>query len=375
MYSINRLFFLSLGSVCFLIVPFFWLALAFDFSALENFVIALSATEFVGYPIPELLGSGKEDAVVDKVSRIEIFFTLIVVVYSLLFVALSFLECSRKRISYCARGVAIPLLILIFVFWLKFIEDDHIISKEEKTQLFLYTTSCLVISVVLITYSFRSKKRVKKKKTEPTKTEPTDTTPVVAESNKTVSEDSPSGESALPPPDMDAEGAGEAEGALDPVPAESSADGSDESALLPPDVDAESAGEPADAPDPAPAENTDEGSGDSALPPPVENADETGEAVDAPAPLPASQENEEEVPEDSLFEIESSENLGLDQPPPLPPTSNDPQETTPVAPDTESVAASYQFPSETESPSDETQEETPPQVVDEDADDPKPPPL
>ena len=174
MHSINRLFFLSLGSVCFLIIPFFWLALALDFSALENFVIALSHAEFVGYPIPELLGSAKGDTVVDKVSRIEIFFTIIAIVYSLFFVALSYMEGTRKRVNYCARGVAIPLFLLILGFWFKFIGDDHIISKEEKTELFQYTIGCLVLSVMMFTYSFRSEKKAKPEKDEADEKKDTD---------------------------------------------------------------------------------------------------------------------------------------------------------------------------------------------------------
>ena len=161
MYSINRLFFFSLGSVCFLLVPFFWLALAFDFSALENFVVKLSTAEFVGYPIPELLGAAKGETVVDQVLRIKIFFTVLVVVYSLLCVGLSYLEGARRRIRFCARGISIPMFLLILGFWLKFINDDHIISKAEKGELFKYTIVCLVVSVLFFAYSFHSKKKVK----------------------------------------------------------------------------------------------------------------------------------------------------------------------------------------------------------------------
>ena len=162
MYSINRLFFFSLGSVCFLLVPIFWLSLLFDFGALENFVVKLSTAEFVGYPIPELLGSPKEETVVDQVLRIKIFLTVLVVTYSLLFIGLSFLEGGGRRIRFCARGIAIPLFLLTLVFWIKFITDDHIISKIEKSELFEYTIVCLAVSVLLFVYSFHSRKKVKR---------------------------------------------------------------------------------------------------------------------------------------------------------------------------------------------------------------------
>jgi len=160
-YSINRLFFFSLGSVCFLLVPVFWLSLALNFSALENFVVKLSTTEFVGYPIPELLGAEKGETVVGQVMLIKIFFSVFVVAYSFLFIGLSYIEGASRRIRFCARGIAVPLFLFLLAFWLKFISDDHIISKIEKSELFYYTIVCLVVSVLLFAYSFHSRKKVK----------------------------------------------------------------------------------------------------------------------------------------------------------------------------------------------------------------------
>ena len=212
MHSINRLFFLSLGSVCFLIVPFFWLALAFDFSALENFVIALSHAEFVGYPIPELLGSAKGDTVVDKVLRIEIFFTIIAIAYSLFFVGLSYLESARGRVNYCARGVAIPLFLFILGFWLKFIGDDHIISADEKTELFQYTSGGFIISVLMFSYSFRSEKKVRAKKEIADEKNDDDSIkkPVAGQSEASPPPESPDA-GVLPPPGDDSASASSVE--------------------------------------------------------------------------------------------------------------------------------------------------------------------
>ena len=162
MYSINRLFFFSLGSVCFLLVPFFWLSLLFDFGALENFVVKLSGAELVGYPIPELLGAQKGESIIDQVFRIKIALTVLILAYSLLFIGLSFMEGMGRRIRFCARGVAIPLFLLTLGFWINFITDDHIISKSEKRELFEYTIVCLVVSVLLWVYSFHSRKKGKR---------------------------------------------------------------------------------------------------------------------------------------------------------------------------------------------------------------------
>ena len=87
---------------------------------------------------------------------------MLVVAYSLLFIGLSFLESGGRRIRFCARGIAIPLFLLTLVFWIKFITDDHIISKIEKSELFEYTIACLAVSVLLFVYSFHSRKKVKR---------------------------------------------------------------------------------------------------------------------------------------------------------------------------------------------------------------------
>ena len=330
MHSINRLFFLSLGSVCFLIVPFFWLALAFDFSALENFVITLSHTKLVGYPIPELLGSAKGDPVVDKVSRIEYFFTIIAIAYSLFFVGLSYLEETRKRVNYCARGVAIPLFLLILGFWLNFIGDDHIISKEEKTELFQYTTTCFIISALLFTYSFRSEKKEKPEKivTNTENDADDDKEPMSKDSDASTT----SGNKVLPPPDgVTADASPAAPATVESEP------------LAPPD--------------------------DEVLPPPDGVTADANPAASLPVeseplPPPESNENEGEVPGDSSSENEFLENLGLDKTQSSPPAAD-------------SGAASYQFPPEADDSPDENQVETdaPPKIVEEEDADPKPPPL
>ena len=159
MLSINRFFFLSLGSVCFLIIPFFWVALVFDYRALENVMIQLSGSYFVGYPIPELLGAAKIDSTTSQVFRIKIFCSLFLLSYSLFFIGLYSVEENFRRVKLLFRGVSVPLFFLVAGFWIKFVNDDHIIMHHEKAELFYATCICLVVSIFLFAYSLRSKKR------------------------------------------------------------------------------------------------------------------------------------------------------------------------------------------------------------------------
>lgn len=165
MLSINRVFFLSLGSVCFLLIPFFWLALVFDYKSLENFMFTLSQSYFVGYPVPELFGASNVDSPVSQVFRLKIFLSLALLAYALFFISLYSVEENTKRIKFLFRGIAIPLFTVVILFWLKFLGEDHIIIKTEKTELFLATTISLVLSIFLFSYSLRSKRKVISKRT------------------------------------------------------------------------------------------------------------------------------------------------------------------------------------------------------------------
>jgi hypothetical protein len=158
-FSINRFFFLSLGSVCFLIIPFFWVALVFDYRALENVMIQLSGSYFVGYPIPELLGASSIDSTISQVFRIKIFCSLFLLSYSLFFIGLYSVEENYRRVKLLFRGVSVPLFFVVAGFWIKFVNDDHIIMHHEKAELFYATCICLVVSIFLFAYSLRSKKR------------------------------------------------------------------------------------------------------------------------------------------------------------------------------------------------------------------------
>lgn len=160
MFSINRVFFLSLGSVCFLIIPFFWLALVFDYKSLENFMFTLSQSYFVGYPVPELFGASNVDSPVSQVFRLKIFLSLALLAYAIFFISLYSVEENTKRVKFLFRGIAVPLFTVVILFWLKFLDEDHIIVMTEKKELFLATTISLVLSIFLFSYSLRSRKKV-----------------------------------------------------------------------------------------------------------------------------------------------------------------------------------------------------------------------
>ena len=155
--SFSRVLFLTIGSVCLLIVPLFWVSLALDYKALENILIVLSTTKFVGYPIPELFGASMSDSVVSQVFRMKVFISLFFLVYSLFLIGLSSFSGKKKRMKFLFGGISIPLFLLIVGFWIKFVNEDHIINHNEKQELFLATSVGLIISILLFAYSLLSR--------------------------------------------------------------------------------------------------------------------------------------------------------------------------------------------------------------------------
>lgn len=153
MYGVNRLVYLYLGSIGLLFLVFIWVAFALNFTGLDNIFVKLSNTTFAGYYIPELLGSNKNDSVGDMVLCLKISFSLVLVGYSLYFLALFSIDEDSKRIGLLFLGFSIPLLILVLFFWNKFIKDNHIVDAVEKRELFIATASCIIISVICYAFS------------------------------------------------------------------------------------------------------------------------------------------------------------------------------------------------------------------------------
>lgn len=123
-------------------------------------MVSLTEAKFVGYAVPELFGSSNLDSVVSQVFRLKIFVSLVLLFYSLFFIFLYSIEENYRRFKLLFRGISIPVFLSLVVFWQKFVNDDHIVTKHEKTELFTVTIFSLMISILLFAYSFRSPKRV-----------------------------------------------------------------------------------------------------------------------------------------------------------------------------------------------------------------------
>ena len=158
MNSISRAFFFSLGTVMFLVLALFWVGLAFDFSALENFLVNLCYSHFVGFTIPQLLGSGSVDSIVEQVFRLKIICTVCVVLYGIFLFYVGTLKSKKLKLEFLYFSVIVPVTFFLSYLWLKLIREDHILSKVEKVELSQFTIFSLITTVVLVLLNLRKEK-------------------------------------------------------------------------------------------------------------------------------------------------------------------------------------------------------------------------
>ena len=139
----------------FLVLGLFWLGLAFDFSALENFLVNLCYSYFVGFTIPQLLGSASGDAIVEQVFRLKMICTVLIVLYGGFLFYIGTLKTKKLKLQCLYFSLVIPLTSFLSYLWLKVIYEDHIISRVEKIELTQFTIFSAVAVVLLLLLSFK----------------------------------------------------------------------------------------------------------------------------------------------------------------------------------------------------------------------------
>lgn len=164
MHSLNRLIYLYFGSISVLFLILIWIAFAFEFTGLDNALIKLSESKFVGYNIPELLGADKGDVLGEQVLRLKLFFSILIFSYSIFSLWLFSIDEGIIRIRLLFVGISIPVLGAVVLFWLKFINENHIVDSIEKRELFLGTVVPLLFSIFLLFLSKRPSKRISNEK-------------------------------------------------------------------------------------------------------------------------------------------------------------------------------------------------------------------
>lgn len=147
----------------FLVLGIFWVGLALDFSALENFLVNLCYSYFIGFTIPQLLGSSSGDSIVEQVFRLKVICTVCVVLYGCFLFYVGTLKSKRLKLQCLYLSLVIPLVTFLSYLWLKVIYEDHILSRAQKIELSQFTIFSLVTVVLLLLLSFKKEKTLASK--------------------------------------------------------------------------------------------------------------------------------------------------------------------------------------------------------------------
>jgi len=142
----------------FLVLGLFWVGLAFDFSALENFLVNLCYSYFIGFTIPQLLGSASGDSIVEQVFQLKMICTVCVVLYGGFLFYVGTLKTKKLKLQCLYLSLVIPLTSFLSYLWLKVIYEDHIISRAEKIELSQFTIFSIVTVVLLLLLSLKKEK-------------------------------------------------------------------------------------------------------------------------------------------------------------------------------------------------------------------------
>ena len=158
MISISRAFFFSLGTVMFLVLGLFWIGLALDFSALENFLVQLCYSHLIGFTIPQILGSQSTDSIVQQVFLLKIICTIVVILYGAFFFFVGTIKAKRLKLQSLYCSIIAPVTLFLFYVWYKLISEDHILLQKDKIELSQFTIISFATVVVLIVLSLKKER-------------------------------------------------------------------------------------------------------------------------------------------------------------------------------------------------------------------------
>ena len=160
MHALSKALFFSTGAVGLLTLVFFGAVIEFNALSLKHFTQALIEFKFLDYSLPEILWLGKADSIADHLLKLKVGLGLIIGFGSLILMIISFLPNLRVQFKFLSFAISLPLLTLLFSFWIKFIHDDRTVSREEKMNLFSITLFSYPSAVFILWYGLHIKRRL-----------------------------------------------------------------------------------------------------------------------------------------------------------------------------------------------------------------------
>ena len=159
MYALSKAIFFSTGAVGLLVLFLLGSILEFHAFSLEHFTESLVNFRFMDYTLAEMLGLGKPESLVDHLTKLKYGLVTYLGAFSIVLMVISFLPSLGIQLKVLSFAISIPALALLLGFWVRFIYDDNLVSRSEKTDLFIVTILAYPSSVFLLWYGLHVKRK------------------------------------------------------------------------------------------------------------------------------------------------------------------------------------------------------------------------
>lgn len=159
MHALSKAVFFSTGAVGLLVLFLLGSILEFHAFSLEYFTDFLVNFRFMDYTLAEMLGLGKPESILDHLTKLKYGIVTYLGAFSIVLMVISFLPSLGIQLKVLSFAISIPALALLLGFWVRFISDDNLVSRSEKTDLFIVTLFAYPSSVFLLWYGLHVKRK------------------------------------------------------------------------------------------------------------------------------------------------------------------------------------------------------------------------
>ena len=159
MHALSKAIFFCTGAVGLLVLFLLGSILEFHTFSLEYFTESLVNFRFMDYTLAEMLWLGKPESLVDHLTTLKYGLLAYLGAFSIILMVISFLPSLGIQLKVLSFVISIPALALLLGFWVRFINDDNLVSRSEKTDLFIVTILAYPSSVFLLWYGLHVKRK------------------------------------------------------------------------------------------------------------------------------------------------------------------------------------------------------------------------
>ncbi len=166
MNALSKALLFSSGAVGLLVLIFFGAAIEFNAFSVNQIAKNLTEFRFMGYTLSQMIGMGEPTSLADHLVKLKIGLAAYIGLGSLFLLGLSFFQTTATQLKLLSFGISVPLLLLLFSFWIRFMNDDRAVDRTDKFQLFAFTLITYPSAVLVLWYGLHVRRKENGSKSE-----------------------------------------------------------------------------------------------------------------------------------------------------------------------------------------------------------------